>query len=224
MKHEFDRRRFISTGGSLLLLLPLAQHCKSKSTKQTNTDSTKSKPTVKRVSKQHKPAITMAMVSNRGWYQHSKNKKIHYFDGRGYTPSLEFVKDKAQFDSFVKHLQPWDAKLISMETWQKNISKKKKDWITEHAALAFIAIENYSGAGTVIQDRIKQRPANLRLWDLMAITSLKDDQVKNSLQQLANNYSNTNDKRLYTHLAKFATADWQSKLRAKELTWNNQKI
>lgn len=224
MTQAFNRRRFIYTSGSLLLLLPLAQHCKSGSDKEKGAEKPKERIAARHRSRLRKPPVTMAMVSNRGWYQHSKNRKIHYFDNRGYTPSLEFMKDKAQFDTFIAHLQPWDPKQITMDDWKRNIVKKKKDWMTEQAALAFIAAGSYQNAALVIRERIEKRPANLRLWDLLAITSIKDDQVNTSMQEMVKKYSDSIDKKLYTHLAKFSGADWQTKLKARELTWNNQKI
>ena len=94
----------------MLVMLPILEYCKGKTGKTSNTDSSNTKPKgkeiAKHVSKRRKPPVTMAMVTNRGWYQHTKNKKIHFFDNRGYTPSLEYMKDKNQFDVFVKHLEP----------------------------------------------------------------------------------------------------------------------
>ena len=226
MNTGFNRRKFIKTGGSILLLLPLAQYCKSKTKTDSSSNKSKEKPVVRHSSKKRKQPVTAAMVTNRGWYKNKKNGKIHFFDNRGFTPSLEYLKDKKQFDTFVQHLESWYSKQITLEIYKKNISKKKKDWITENAALAFIAAGNYSGAGTIIKERIEKRPANLRLWDLMAILSLRsnDEQLRSAQQQLVATYSGSNDKKLAVHLAKFANADWETKMKAKELTWNNQKI
>jgi len=113
---------------------------------------------------------------------------------------------------------------MTLDTYKKNISKKKKDWIAEQAALAFVAIGNYPDAATVVKDRIEKRPANLRLWDLLTIMSVKNDQARAAHQQLVAKYNSTSDKKLASHLAKFANADWPSKLGNKDLTWNNQKI
>lgn len=226
MHAGFNRRKFITTGSSILLLLPFAQYCKNKSKTDNDPGKPKGKQVARHSTKKHKPPVTMAMVSNRGWYRNKKNGKIHFFDSRGFTPSLEYMKDKQQFDVFVQRLEPWDAKQITLDIYHKNISKKKKDWITEQAALAFVAGGNYSGAGTIIKERIEKRPANLRLWDLMAIMTLRsgDQQVRSAQQELVTKYSSANDKKLVAHLAKFATPEWETKMKAKELTWNNQKI
>ena len=225
MNEGLNRRKFITTGGSILLLLPFAQYCKSKSKSETK-EKSKEKPSVKHTSKKHKPAITAAMVTNRGWYKNKKNGKIHFFDNRGFTPSLEYMKDKQQFDVFIQRLEPWDAKQITLDIYHKNISKKKKDWITEQASLAFVSAGNYPGAGTILKERIEKRPSNLRLWDLMAIVALRsgDQQLKASHQELVAKYSSSNEKKLATHIAKFGNPDWETKMNAKELTWNNQKI
>ena len=175
MSTGVNRRKFIKTGGSVLLLLPFAQYCKSKTKTSSSPDKTKEKQVVRHISKKHKPPVTAAMVANRGWYKNKKNGKIHLFDNRGFTPSLEYLKDKKQFYAFIQHLEPWDSKQITLEIYQKNISKKKKDWITENAALAFIAASNFAGAGTIIKERIEKRPVNLRLWDLMAILSIRSN-------------------------------------------------
>jgi len=226
MDTGFNRRKFITTGGSLLLLAPFAQYCKSKSKTDSGKDKSKEKQAVKHSSKRHKSPIAAAMVTNRGWYRNKKNGKIHFFDNRGFTPSLEYMKDKQQFDVFIQRLEPWDAKQITLDIYHKNISKKKKDWITEHASLAFIAAANYPGAATIIKERIEQRPSNLRLWDLMAIVALRsnDPQVKATQQELVAKYSSSNVKNLATHIAKFGTPEREAKMNAKELTWNNQKI
>ena len=225
MNAEFNRRKFITTSGSLLMLLPLAQYCKSKSKTETK-EKKKDKPSVKHTNKKHKPAITAAMVTNRGWYRHKKNGKIHFFDNRGFTPSLEYMKDKQQFDVFVQRLEPWDAKQITLDIYHKDIIKKKKDWITEQAALAFISAGNYAGAGTIIRERIEKRPENLRLWDLLGIVTLRsgDQQLKAAQQELVTKYNSSNIKKLPEYIAKFANPDWETKMNAKEIKWNNQKI
>jgi len=225
MNDGFNRRKFLTTSGSILLLLPIAQYCKSKS-KTDSKEKPKDKTSVKHTSKKHKPPITAAMVSNRGWYRNKKNGKIHFFDNRGFTPSLEYMKDKQQFDVFIQRLEPWDAKQITLDIYHKNISKKKKDWITEQAALAFVAAGNYPGAGTIIKERIEQRPSNMRLWDLMGIVTFRsqDQQLKAAQQGLVTKYSSSNIKKLPAYIAKFASPDWEAKMTAKEITWNNQKI
>ncbi len=226
MNAGFNRRKFITTSGSILLLLPFAEYCKSKTKPGSDPVKPKEKQVARHVSKRHKPPVTAAMVTNRGWYKNKKNGKIHFFDNRGFTPSLEFMKDKQQFDVFIQRLEPWDAKQITLDIYQKNISKKKKDWITEQAALAFVAAGNYPGAGTIIKERIEKRPSNLRLWDLMAILKLKsgDQQLSAAQQELVARYNSSTDKKLVAHIAKFANADWETKMKEKEITWNNQKI
>ena len=188
MNAAFNRRKFITTGGSILLLLPFAQYCKSRS--KTDTGKPKDKQSIKHTSKMRKPSVNAAMVSNRGWYRNKKNGKIHFFDNRGFTPTLEYMKDKQQFDVFIQRLEPWDAKQITLDIYHKNISKKKKDWITEQAALAFVAAGNFQGAGAIIKERIEKRPVNLRLWDLMAIVILKsnDQQLRSAQQELVARY------------------------------------
>ncbi len=168
----------------------------------------------------------MKMVSNRGWYKNKKNGKIHFFDERGFTPSLEYLKNDKEFASFVQHLEPWDAKQMTLDIYQKNVSKKNKDWMTEHAALAFISAGNYTGAVTIIKERIEKRPVNVRLWDLLAMVVIKsaDEQVKATQQELMTKYANTNDKQLTARLARFNDAAWQAKMKETELSWNQQKI
>ena len=227
MSEGFNRRKFIKTGGSILLLLPLVEYCKSKPKGTTsNTGKPVNKGIGRHTSKKRKQPIVASMVTNRGWYKNKKNNKIHFFDNRGFTPSLQYLKNKNEFDAFIKHLEPWDAKQMTLEIYQKNISKKSKDWMTETAALAFISSGNYANAAMVIKERITKRPVNLRLWDLLALVTLRsgDEQLKAAQQELVAKYNDTKDKKLYVHLAGFNRPEWQVKMKDKEITWNNQKI
>ena len=227
MKAGFNRRKFIRTSGSLLLLLPLAQYCNNKSKSAKNDPGKpKDKTTVKRVSKRRKQPIVASMVTNRGWYQNKKNYKIHYFDKRGFTPCLLYLKDKKEFDAFVKHLEPWDVKQLTLPVFEKNVSKKSKDWITENAALAFTNAGNYGSAVTIIKNRIEKRPVNTRMWDLLAVITLRSDdaQLKATQQELITKFSNTKDARLKERLTRYINPDWQTKTKDKGLSWDNQKI
>ena len=168
----------------------------------------------------------MAMVSNRGWYKNNKNGKIHFFDDRGFTPSLQYLKNSKEFETFIKHLEPWDARQLTLEIFQKKVSKKNKDWITEISALAFASSGNYVNAGTILKDRIDKRPVNTRMWDLLGIIALRsgDDQVKTTQRELITKYSNTTDKRLALRLSRYGSESWQTKIKDREFKWDNRKI
>ncbi len=230
MNAPFDRRKFIKTGGSILLLLPLVEYCKSrpKATDPSVPGKPKEKGIGRHTSKKRKQPITAAMVSNRGWYKNKKNGKIHYFDKRGFTPSLQYLRNKKEFDVFIQHLEPWDAKQLTLEIYHKNISKKNKDWITETAALAFISSGSYANAATIISERIGKRPVNVRLWDLLALVTIRsgDEQLRIAQQELMTKFSNTKDrhKHLGERLAKFNKPEWLAKMKTAEITWDNQKI
>ena len=182
--------------------------------------------TARHIRKKKKHPLNMAMVNNRGWYKNKKNGKIHFFDNRGFTPSLHYLKNTKELENFVKHLEPWDAKQLTLEIFQKNISKKKKDWITENAALAFSSIGNYANAGTIIKERIEKRPINLRMWDLLAVIALRsaDEQVKATQRELMAKFSNNADKRLAARLGAYDSEAWQTKIKNREFKWNNLKI
>lgn len=226
MTVPFNRRNFIKTGGSLLLLMPLAQYCNNKSKNSTAKDKPKEKKVARHTSKKKKPPVNMTMVTNRGWYKNKKNGKIHFFDNRGFTPSLLYLKNAKEFDAFVKHLEPWDAKLLTPEIFQKQVSKKNKDWITEQAALVFCTNGNYPAASDIVKNRIEKRPVNVRMWDMMCVISLKsaDEKLKTDQQTMIAKYNNTNNKQLLARLARYNEAAWQTKIKDKDFKWDNRKI
>ena len=227
MNAGFSRRKFIQTGGSLLLLLPLVEYCKNKSkTGDTKPGNKKRGKKVARVSKKRKQPIVAKMVTNRGWYKNKRNGKIHYFDDRGFTPSLLYLKNQKEFETFVQHLETWDAKQLTLEIFEKKISKKSKDWITEQAALAFASSGNYANAASIIGNRIIKRPANVRMWDLLAVIEMRsgNERVKAEQLELIARFSHTANPALKARLAKYVNTDWQAKFKEKGLLWDNQKI
>ncbi len=227
MNNNFTRRKFIITGGSLLLLSPLLEFCNDKS-KSKSASSKPDKPKVKtkavHTAFKRKHPVTPSMAKNRGWYKNKKNGKIHFFDARGFTPSLEYMKNSKEFDTFISHLEPWDAKQMTVEIFEKKVSKKKKDWITENAALVFTSNGNYAAASQIVRSRIEKRPVNVRMWDLLAVITLKsaDEQLKAAQQTLITKYSI--DKKLTARLTKFSSETWQSKIINRDYKWDNQKI
>ena len=62
MTVPFNRRNFIKTGGSLLLLMPLAQYCNNKSKNSTAKDKPKEKKVARHTSKKKKPPVNMRDV------------------------------------------------------------------------------------------------------------------------------------------------------------------
>ena len=222
----YNRRKFIMTGGSLLLLLPLAEYCNN-GPKQTDIiPRTKGNKTARHIRKFRKPPVNMKMVTNRGWYRNTRNGKIHFFDERGFTPSLEYVKNGREFENFVKHLEPWDARQLTLETFQKNVSKKKKDWITEQAALVFCSTGNYEAAAEVISGRIEKRHLNVRMWDMLAMISLKtaNEKLVSNQAALMAKYNSTDNKLLSARFSRYKEEGWQQKVRNKDFKWDNLKI
>ena len=224
MTAGYDRRRFIQTGGGLLLLLPLAQFCNNGAEKEPAKK--KAPQAVRHSGKKRKRPVAASTVSNRGWYLNTKNKKIHFFDRRGYTPSLEYLRDAKEFQAFVKHLEPWDPKQLNRSVFDKQVSKKNKDWITEQAALAMAASGNHADAAEVIRRRIEKRPLNFRLWDLLSILALRsgNESLRATQQQLVSSHTGKAMPKLNERLVRYGSADWQEKMRTKEMNWDNQKI
>src|SRR5689334_20247750 len=126
-----SRRKFIQLAGGagLALVSTSLLNC----TYRKKPGGVSNKP-VTRVSKKRKQPVYSAMVQNRGWYINTKNNKIHYFDKRGFTPSLEYFKNKDEFDRFTQHLQLYDARQLTPDIFYRQVSKKNKDWVTEWAA------------------------------------------------------------------------------------------
>ena len=225
MLERYNRRNFIISGSAILLLLPFIQYCKSKS-KNTAGDKIKEKQVLRHVTKKRKPPVNMKMVSNRGWYKNKKNGKIHFFDDRGFAPSLQYLKNTKEFEMFIKHLEPWDAKQLTLEIFQKNVSKKNKDWITENAALAFTSFGNYTDAAEIVKSRIEKRPFNVRMWDMFCIITLQsaNEKLKGDQQLLITKYRNTTNKQLLQRLARYDETAWQTKIKDKDFKWDNRKI
>ena len=96
--------------------------------------------------KEKKPPIIFARVQNRGWFKNKKNNKIHFFDNKGFTHSLKYLKNDTEFNNFTRNLEPFDIQQLTPELFYSKVSKKIKDWITEYAALGFVSINKRADA------------------------------------------------------------------------------
>ena len=224
MENKQTRRRFIRLAGGTALAGIVSVSfldCNSTGKKPGNPNNKKLVRTKSRI-----PPVKMAQVQNRGWYINKRNNKIHFFDKRGYTPALEFMKNRNEFDTFTRNLQPYDAQQLTLEIYTKQVSKKKKDWIGEQTALAFLSFKKFADAFTVVQGRIEKRPVNYRMWDLAGIVAIRssDSGLSNQFSQLTAKYNSSNDEKLKKRLEKYAGETWQTKIKEKEVKWGDQTI
>jgi hypothetical protein len=166
-------------------------------------------------------------VQLRGWNQNTKTKKIHYFDEKGYTPALWYVKDRTQFDLFIKNLAPFDHNSLTMDVYHSQVSKKYRQWIAEHAALSFAARGQLENALMILQEAIHKRPVNYRLWDLAAALAYTPghEVIRTGFETMQTQYSGHSDQRLRSRIEKYADKVWQQKRMNKPgSTWNKQNI
>ncbi len=75
--------------------------------------------------KEKKPPIIFARVQNRGWFKNKKNNKIHFFDNKGFTPSLKYLKNDTEFNNFTRNLESFDIQQLTPELFYSKVSKKK---------------------------------------------------------------------------------------------------
>ena len=88
------------------------------------------------------------------------------------------------------------------------------------------ATGNYEAAAEVISGRIEKRHLNVRMWDMLAMISLKtaNEKLVSNQAALMAKYNSTDNKLLSARFSRYKEEGWQQKVRNKDFKWDNLKI